>query len=391
MLSASAAAAVQLAGDSFSRSNGAIGSAESGQAWQIFGQNCGGCNPKFFVEGGAARIDPASRLPTVGHAVVDTNVSSGIRVEADIRLSPTYHRANTGLSALYKDKSNHLFCKIEVTDGRPSGLLSIGETQGGKITSLLASKTGLGLKNGSTYHLAIDVPADVASSSVACTVSSEQGSTIASVSYRLNSGDRSAYGAGDKQGLRTKVASDEDDTRSTWDNFVVSGEAGGSPPPPPPPPENSLVFGASADATIKPSSPTSNFGSSPKLEVDGQPTENALLKFEVSGVGQSEVARATLRVYNTNASDHGGDFFLAVSPWDESTVNWDSAPSADVFIASLGKVSTGSWYEVDVTSVVGGDGSFGFRVQSASSNGADYASKEAGSSTAPQLVIELAP
>lgn len=241
------ASAATVASDSFGRADGLLGTADSGQTWKVFDQTCGGCTPRFLVDNHRARIDPASRVPTVGHAVIDTNLTSNYRVEADITLSPTYRRANTGLSALFRNASNHLFCKIEVTAGNPSGLLTIGETQGGAITSLLAAKYSIGLSNGNTYHLAIDVPSDPRSTPVTCTVSGS-GGTIASASYRLRQSDYNAYGSGDKQGLRTKVEFDEDDTRSTWDNFRVTSNA--TNPPPPPPTSGCTVAWSGSNATI---------------------------------------------------------------------------------------------------------------------------------------------
>jgi hypothetical protein len=232
------AGAATVASDTFERADGPLGVAESGAQWEIFGQQCGGCSANFFVESGRARIDPASRVPAVGHAVIDTGLISNYQVEADINLSATYQRANTGLSALFRDADNHLFCKIEVTAGNPAGLLTIGDTKNGSVTSLLASRGGIGLVNGSTYHLTIVVPADLQSSSVSCTVS-DAGGAIASVSYQLSQSARTAYGSGHKQGLRTKVEFDEDDTGSTWENFqVISDDLTPPPPttPPPPPP-----------------------------------------------------------------------------------------------------------------------------------------------------------
>ena len=85
----------------------------------------------------------------------------------------------------------------------------------------------------------------------------------------------------------------------------------------------------------------------------------------------------------------GGQFYRATSTaWSESTVTWQTAPSADpALLTSLGPVSSGSWYEVDLTSLVVGDGTYSLRVSSSSSDGAHYASKERTGGVAPQLVV----
>jgi len=56
-------------------------------------------------------------------------------------------------------------------------------------------------------------------------------------------------------------------------------------------------------------------------------------------------------------------------------------------LASLGAVSVNTWYEVDVTSLVTGDGTYSLRISSTSTNGADYSSKEG--TNPPELVLTL--
>jgi hypothetical protein len=69
------------------------------------------------------------------------------------------------------------------------------------------------------------------------------------------------------------------------------------------------------------------------------------------------------------------------------SLTWNNAPAADTnLLASLGSVSINTWYEVDVTSLVTGDGTYSFRI-SDSVGGADYSSKEGAND--PELVITL--
>jgi hypothetical protein len=69
-------------------------------------------------------------------------------------------------------------------------------------------------------------------------------------------------------------------------------------------------------------------------------------------------------------------------------VNWNTAPGYDAAtVASLGAVSTGIWYEVDLSNLITGDGTYSLRVTSPSSNGADYSSREG--ANPPQLVLAL--
>ena len=106
--------------------------------------------------------------------------------------------------------------------------------------------------------------------------------------------------------------------------------------------------------------------------------QHFLIKFQVQGLNGSLVAGAKLKLYNTNDSTVGGNFYQVINQtWTEETVTWNNAPAAEsTLIASLGAVSPGNWYEVDVSSIITGDGTYSLRVSSTSGNGADYSSKE---------------
>ncbi len=153
-------------------------------------------------------------------AMIDTGRSTGIEVSADITLSPTPLRANVGLIGLFEDRMNHLTCKLEVSEGHPDGLLTIGEQRNGETTSLLAERDGVGLRNGKTYHLTLTIPRSAADRAVRCGVSGG-GIDPAAVSLQLTAASLAAYGDGTGQGLRIKIFDDEDDGRSSWDNFLV--------------------------------------------------------------------------------------------------------------------------------------------------------------------------
>src|SRR5215211_1553822 len=124
------------------------------------------------------------------------------------------------------------------------------------------------------------------------------------------------------------------------------------------------------------------------VATDNSPVKHMLLKFTVSGVAGRTVTSAKLRLYCADPSDVGGVFFrVQNTSWSENTVTWNTAPAADASsFASLGSVTTGSWYEVNVPFVTA-DGTYAVKVTSSSSNGADYASKEGTAGTAPQLVV----
>jgi hypothetical protein len=113
----------------------------------------------------------------------------------------------------------------------------------------------------------------------------------------------------------------------------------------------------------------------------------------VSGTGGCPIASAHLRLFNVDAAPRGGEVRrLADTGWNEQTVTWATAPATDgEVVASLDGVTRKTWYEVDVTELVDGDGPVGLAITSSSSDGAGYSSREGPSSQRPELVVECAP
>jgi len=143
-----------------------------------------------------------------------------------------------------------------------------------------------------------------------------------------------------------------------------------------------------ADAYIESDTPTTNYGSDLTLFADNSPVKNFLLRFTVSGLSAGQqITSAKLRLFNVDASGKGGDFYrVSNNTWQESTVTWSNAPAADTtLLASLGAVSVNTWYEINLTSLVTGNGTYSLRISSTSTDGAGYSSKEG--SNPPQLVI----
>jgi len=160
-------------------------------------------------------------------------------------------------------------------------------------------------------------------------------------------------------------------------------------PSPTPAPNSLYTLNPVADATIREDRPDSNYGSSTTLQTDNSPVKNFLLKFNVTDVGDRQIVKATLRLYNVDASDKGGDLHaVADTSWSEELVNWNNAPGADpAIIASLGTVAVNNWYEVDVTALIQADGAHSLRVTSTDSDGADFDSREG--ANPPQLILEV--
>lgn len=159
--------------------------------------------------------------------------------------------------------------------------------------------------------------------------------------------------------------------------------------PPPPPPSTMLALSPSADAYTVRNSPNTNFGTRSTLLVDRSPEARAYFKFNVAGIGSKTVVSAMLRLYAVDPSEAGGRLHRVPSTsWTETTIRWNTQPAyRSTTIGSIGSVVSGTWYEIDVTSVVNVDGTYSFALESSSANGADYVSREGPVSQRPQLVI----
>ncbi len=157
--------------------------------------------------------------------------------------------------------------------------------------------------------------------------------------------------------------------------------------PPPPPPGTSVTFGAEADAVVKSTSATRNYGTESYLRTrTGSPEYVSYVRFAVAGLsGAPQSAR--LRLWVTDASRDGGVVSRTGSSWGEGTITWANAPAVG---APLGQISasasSGSWVEVDVTAAVTGNGAVSLALSGLSSDSGLFASREAG--PAPQLVVE---
>ena len=170
------------------------------------------------------------------------------------------------------------------------------------------------------------------------------------------------------------------------DEFTIS-RSGVTPSPP-----TTTTLDPVADSTIKPATPTRNYGSATALQVDNSPVEQTLLKYVVPETPGRTIKGARLRMYVTNPSKSGADFFrTSDTSWAEDTVTWANAPAADAApFASLGAVGAGVWVDVDASALIQRSGTYSIRATSTASDGVDFGSREHASG-GPQLVLTLEP
>ncbi len=155
------------------------------------------------------------------------------------------------------------------------------------------------------------------------------------------------------------------------------------------------TFTPVADTYVNSGSASTNYGTSTQLGVDNSPVKRTFLRFTVTGLTEA-VTTAKLRLHVDDvsgaASNNGGTLkTMSNLTWSETGVTWNNQPAIDgTTVGSLGNVSRNTWYELDVTAAISGNGTFSFALTSPSSNGADYDSRESGT-TAPQLIVTGTP
>jgi hypothetical protein len=159
---------------------------------------------------------------------------------------------------------------------------------------------------------------------------------------------------------------------------------------------STLTFTPDADAWVQSDTATTNYGTRPVVKVDNGAAsiKHGLLRFTVSGVGAGTISSVTLRLYCTEASKDGGTVYPVPDlTWVESGtggVTWSSEPAEGATTVSpFGPVAVNTWYGVDVTSLVTGDGTYSFKLKSNTGDSVSYSSKEGTAGFAPQLVVSL--
>jgi hypothetical protein len=153
----------------------------------------------------------------------------------------------------------------------------------------------------------------------------------------------------------------------------------------------SLTFIAEADAQVSEANPSTNYGNSTYLQVDGaaDPEVESFIRFTITGVSGT-VQNAKLRVYDsTNASNNGPAVYATGISWTETALTWKSRPArTSGELDNKGSIGTNAWVEYDVTSQVQGNGTFSFVLAADSNDAATFSSRQG--SQPPQLVITAA-
>ena len=161
---------------------------------------------------------------------------------------------------------------------------------------------------------------------------------------------------------------------------------------------NTYTFAPSADLSVKAAFPTTNWGTSPNLHVDGvtNPAQQSYLRFTINGIA-GVVQSATVRLYAYSGSYNGPAIYSGSSNWSEYAITWNNRP---VLLGSpvdnKGFIADNTWVEYNVSSLLRGtpNGNYSFVLVADAADGTHFYSREAGSvghpSEVPQLVLTVA-
>ncbi len=160
-----------------------------------------------------------------------------------------------------------------------------------------------------------------------------------------------------------------------------------------PPTRTTRSFAVTSDATVDQARPTTNYGGSSRLLVDGDTgrglDRQAYLKATVTGLA-GVVDRAVLRLWVTNATKDGPRVYPTTSTWSGGSITWKDRPATTGPMASdAGAIAAGTWVDLDVTSIVRRSGTFGFVLRPTSGDGLAVESLQG--AHRPHLVVQTVP
>ena len=153
-----------------------------------------------------------------------------------------------------------------------------------------------------------------------------------------------------------------------------------------------LTFSPDADAYVEEANPLANFGTAAILRTDagGNPDTDSHLRFRVAGL-PGKVTSAQLRLFATSNTIDGPAVSPTSNSWTETGITWGNKPAPTGGpLADVGAIANNVWVEWDVTPAVSGAGQFSFQLHQTVSDGVNFHSREATTTTRrPELVLEV--
>ena len=153
-------------------------------------------------------------------------------------------------------------------------------------------------------------------------------------------------------------------------------------------PLTTVTFTPVADARVEDGSPSSNFGTSTKLQAGGGvPKRESYLRFQLAGI-TGPVVDAKLRMTSTtDGTKDGPALYGAGGGWSETGLAWSNRPSHDATAAhDIAAIPKGTVADYNATSLVNGNGALNLALISTYNDNVDFGSRElADTAKRPQL------
>ncbi len=149
-----------------------------------------------------------------------------------------------------------------------------------------------------------------------------------------------------------------------------------------------VVFVSTADSFVLKDQPSANNGSFNEMQVDMVPHAEAYLRFDVNGL-VDPVESATLRLWARDDTDMAPTVWMSRNTtWSESELTWNTRPALEAVVSvGVDPIKAESWWEVDVSGLVRGNGTYTIALVANSGDGVEFNSREAGGDQ-PQLLIQ---
>src|SRR6185369_5781768 len=130
---------------------------------------------------------------------------------------------------------------------------------------------------------------------------------------------------------------------------------------------STLTFTAIADTYVDGSATSTKFGTATTLFADASPIKEALLRFQLSGIGSFRIDTAKLRLTaaSTTAAPSNAAGIVHIlndNTWSEAGTSYSNKPQSDAgpALASGGAVAANQVLDFDVKSALFGDGTYNF-------------------------------
>lgn len=145
------------------------------------------------------------------------------------------------------------------------------------------------------------------------------------------------------------------------------------------------VLAPTADATTNQAASGTNYGLSSSLTVDSATgaNRNFLIRFNLSGINTSQIARGRILFYVTDATDLIPQYCTTSASWSETSVTWNNQPICNGSNSWSAAVST-PWVSYNVLSSLQ-SGASSFRFTPRSSN--DFVANSRQGSNPPRLIL----